>query len=253
MMRAEKRQTPNETPFALPAELSGYLPRAVELSAGGWSMAFVGVLLILGTLLLPLAIWRDRENKSAQRQRILKEGIVAEAQVTQKGRTRGEDAQWYADYVYAAGGLNYTGRVMLGSRNRADVKVGDRLTVRYLAKDPSRSWAAGHEPEGAPKALIALGPLLPALLAGLIALGIRRHWHMLAQGRAVVGRVVDSKWNGEERRVAYEFRSLDGQVRRAWVTGGPSKLGAEVALLYDPERPKRVHRYPLAFVRPARS
>lgn len=238
----------------MPPELSMYVPRAVRLSGGGKAVVCIAVGLAIAGLVVPALLWADRERKAGLRARIEREGVRAEAEVVRTGKTREDHPRRFADYRYGGRG----GRVVFSGKDRREFKPGDAIQIRYLPAEPDKRWVVGYEPRGAPAGALAAVGLSLWLGAALIAVGLRKQWRMLAEGRATIGRIVGIKKSKDSQgrnsyRVEYEIQLLSGAVRRIWSAGDKrSAEGARVAVLYDPENPKRLARYPLSLVRVAR-
>jgi hypothetical protein len=111
------------------------------------------------------------------------------------------------------------------------------------------------------KPLLLMAPL--ALMAGAAAgLGlvfiIRRQRRLLSEGRAAIARVTASTTrkrgahgSHSTNRVVYEFELGGGRVRsgRYETQKAAPPIGGEFVVLYDPDRPERSAKYPLALVR----
>ncbi len=98
-------------------------------------------------------------------------------------------------------------------------------------------------------------PLGFFLGTGLILYGLRRERYLLEEGRAAIARVtaIDPRRGRHNQgyRASVEFRDMSGGTRvgRFQERESPVTVGAEVVILYDPEEPSRLARYPLHFVR----
>ena len=115
-----------------------------------------------------------------------------------------------------------------------------------LLRAHNRGWVIGAATVAA-----ALG-----LAAGCLEWGLRRELRLARHGEAAVGRVLDlgkvRMKNGMRYWVNYAFLAPDGPRNgtddvpgAAWLSLAP---GAELAVLYDPERPRR-HRPLVALTR----
>ncbi len=78
---------------------------------------------------------------------------------------------------------------------------------------------------------------------------------LLAEGRGALAQVTRSKkvrsQDGAHYVVYYEFRLMSGAVASGRYSSrrSPPSDGATICVVYDPERPSRSARYPLALVR----
>ncbi|HTQ54947.1 MAG TPA: DUF3592 domain-containing protein [Bryobacteraceae bacterium] len=238
----------------IPPELSMCLPRAVRLSGIGKAVAAASIVLAAGGIVVPALLWLDRENKADLRARIEREGVAVEAEVTRTGMTGGDDSRPFADYRYTYG----AGRVVLQHRDPQTLAPGDHVQVRYLPGEPGRSWAVGHEPHGAPLAVLPVPAASFFLGAVVIAVAVRRQWRLLAEGRATMSRILAVKRTrdsegGTHYRAQYEIVLPSGAVRQIWARGSKRfVVDSRVPVVYDPENPKRLSRYPLPLVCVAR-
>ncbi len=114
---------------------------------------------------------------------------------------------------------------------------------------------------------LEVGPiwLPPVAGAGLLALAltlglsVRRQCELVASGRPAVARVIAARRHvhhgaAEHFDVTVEFGLLNGASRTASIRQRrPLSPGADVIVLYDPERPARLVAYPLQLARCARN
>jgi hypothetical protein len=165
---------------------------------------------------------------------------------------RGENPRWAVRYTYTVDGREFAGE----GRMRRRVPVGSMIPIRYAVHDVSRSWMG----TGA-KVPIWVSPLLAINFAGgaaAIFFVRRREAYLLREGRAALGRVVDSKQihkgGGPGAKTAFrltvEFRLLSG----AWQTARFDRrravpVGGSVVVVYDRDNPRRSELYPFRLVR----
>jgi hypothetical protein len=247
-------EKPKATDAIVPYELSMYTPRAVRLNVHGRIVAAIAAMLAIAGLVGPALLWADRERKAVLREHIERSGVAAEAEITRTGKTRGDHPQRFADYLYAG---DLRGRVVFSDRDRRRALApGQKIDVRYLPAEPRRSWAVGYEPHGAPLAALAALPAALWFAAAAIVVSLRRQWRLLAEGRAATGRVLEVKrahtksHDHARYRAEYEVTLLSGASRRAWAPADARTAeGSVVPVVYDPERPRRLARYPLPLVR----
>jgi len=117
---------------------------------------------------------------------------------------------------------------------------------------------AAIEPNKVPLVLAPLA-LMTGVAAGLgLLFVIRRQRRLLSEGRAAIARVTTSttRQRGTHgshtvNRVMYEFELRGGSVRTGRFDTGTTAplIGSELIVLYDPDRPERSSKYPLALVR----
>ena len=239
---------------ALPAELTGMVPRDVRFTASGIVVVALVCMLILGALtsavLLSIQVARARQPR---------ERVSTLAQTVAIQLRRGEHPRRTIRYQFDVNGRGFTGSMTLPERDRRNVLEGAPLAVEYVASDPAMNWIAGYEPRPVPAWLIPIisGALLAA--AGAIAWGVRRDWVLLSEGRSVLGRVIAQKKvrRGEHtaHQVTCTFEDFSGAIRtmRYDVGKAPPAPGAPIAIVYHRDNPRWSHVYPLTFVRPARA
>jgi hypothetical protein len=149
--------------------------------------------------------------------------------------------------------------VRLTSAGRLVAGIGTLLPVAALLSGCLLYALAtrGDGPRGVPywaSPVVAIGLALSAL-ARLYTL--RRQWMLLSEGRGALARVTRSKKvrsrHGPRYVVYYEFRLMSGAVSSGHDTStkSPPLDGTTICVVYDPDRPNRSARYPLALVRPA--
>jgi hypothetical protein len=258
-MKAADRHAADWSGWQPPPELARMRPRPVRLTAGGWVVAVIGVALVAGAVASFIGLYGAALGAQAARARLEAAVVLAEARITDLGRTgRGDKARYFVVYEYRgpAGDL-YRRRINLRRGHWRRLQRGAALAVRYFPEQPERSWPLGYEPQGVPLWTAFAAPA--GLLAGalLIAYRLRRQRWLLEEGRPAPARVTRTKkaraGSHAGHRVEFEFPILSGAVRtgRYDVSGNPPPAGAQLTILYDPDDPGRHVRYPLSLVRTA--
>jgi hypothetical protein len=241
----------------IPGELQRSVPRHVVLSAAGKAAVLGAVALMLGGVAAGIGVHVQAERAREMQATIAHERVAAEALVTEVVRPRGRDKRDTVRYRYVAGGREYAGAARLRKRESAHIAPGARLRVEYLASAPAMSWLAGRPPQGVP---MWLAPLVavPLVTTGIVLLVVvNRRRRLLTYGRATEARVTGSKrfsrgsHGGHGYHVEFEFRLLSGARRtgRFNVPKDPPAEGAPVVIVYDPDEPGRVMRYPAGMFR----
>ncbi len=152
-------------------------------------------------------------------------------------------------YVYNAGNRQYTAEVRVARRNYERLAVGATVTIRYAPSRPEVSRMDDAQYDPPQLRLLAFVPILFLLIAPF---GVIRARKLLAWGTpvgAVVTRVSPTKGG---TAIRYEFLDPGGEA----VTGsdvvpsrGEVKAGDVITVVFDPDRPRRKARYPMAMVK----
>jgi hypothetical protein len=198
-------------------------------------------------------------RRQAEESRLLQqEGQVTEGQIVRLWRGRDDKRQPWAAYRFADQGRTYERNAKVPYAVWKNFKVGTRFSVRYVPARPELSHLLGLAPRPMP-------PWVPIPVAGVLALGsflvtlpIRSQRRLLAMGRIAPARVVE---HGKKLRTShgsdlgvkydYEFRLLSGAIARG--QAGPAKkppaVDSIIAILYDPDSPRKNAPYPFSLVR----
>lgn len=245
--------------FVTPIELSGSLPRDVQLNGGGRFVSAMAIVLFAGALIASLLLGRLHIRQAEQRDMLERSGVQATAEVTRLWRATDDSKQPWAAYRFDVSGVTYGGRAKMRLSRWRALQTGAHIDVRYLPQHPDTNVLAGSEPD-------VLPVFVPFLLATLLATGgVLIFWavncqrRLLAEGRAAAAIVTDvvkhkTSHGGTQRSVKYTFRLLSGAVATG-KSDAPRKLpaiGSVIWVVYDPDRPRRSRRYPFPFVKTAR-
>lgn len=235
----------------LPPELQRAVPRPVRLTTAG-------MLLLVGALLcVPEAVvfgaWLHEQARraNAEAQQRLRATALAEGVVTSlRGASKGSPVIVYEFFVE---GRRYAGTYRPGRGRGTGYRPGSTLTIAYVPENPNANWPADYWPARLSAWVApAVAASLVAVAAGLLLL-LRSQRRLLEDGRATVGvvtRVDKVRGKRMHYRVHYEFRLPSGAVRtgRDITKKDPPAPGDRVIVMYDPENPRRQHRYPLPLV-----
>jgi hypothetical protein len=232
-------------------EIAESRPRPVRLTAAGW----VAAVFMLSSFVaaFPLGAWLflRSQQETMERSQIESSAIRTEAEVIRLTRTGSDNPRYTAEYRFAAGNGNYTGKARISRAEWQRLKEGSTMSILYLPSDPSRSWSRSRLPRPLP---VWVGPLAglglaAAAFAPLVPL--RRQWLLLAEGRHVHARVSKLEKQQTSHVVRYEFRVLSGAMRtgRYGPVDKPPNVGDTISVLYDPEDPARNRPLPLELVK----
>jgi hypothetical protein len=245
--------------FVPPHELSGSLPRDVQLTAGGRALYAVAMTLFVVALAVGIGLHRAAIRQAENQQTFARDSVSANAQVTRLWRGSDDSKQPWVAYRFEASGRPYIGRAKVRLSRWRTLQTGSPLDVRYLPADPSQNVVIGAEPGVLPAWL----PFLLAAAAGtggvLCLVGLNRQRALLTDGRpapALVTAVVkhQTSHGASRRSIRYTFPLLSGAIATG-KSEAPRKapaVGSVICVVYDPDRPRRSQPYPFALVRPAR-
>jgi hypothetical protein len=247
------------TAATLPPELRGTVPRDVQLTALGKTVAAIAVATAAGAFVA--AIWMSIVYLRIDAERHLRdrESVSDTAEVVEVALRRGEHPRRVVTYRYESSGHSYTGQVVLREKDRRDVSRGMPIAIEYLPSRPEASWLAGDRPSALPIVLIPLTALGLLAVGAMIARTVRRQWILLSEGRAALASVTGFKKVHREHkhkayRVSYEFQTLSGarQRSRCEIGKAPPPIGTMMPIVYHRDQPTWSATYPLAFVQPFR-
>ena len=232
------------------------VPRDVQLTANGWAMLVMAIVIAAAAVAaaLGLSILHARQQEAADLR--AREAVHADATVVRAARTGGDHPRTVVTFRYEAQGAGHVGSARLSARR--SLAEGDRLGIAYLRSDPDQTWVEGNEPGVFPLWLVP--PIAAGLLlfAGLIAWAVRREEILMSEGRFADARVVSTKKVQRQHhhayRVEYQFTTLSGMrvTSRAEKRRAPADVGATVAVIYHRDNPRWNAIYPLPLVTPAR-
>jgi len=224
--------------------------RPVGLSAAGYAISAFAILFAIGSLALGFFLWNQSQNQSAERDRLDREGAAAEATVTRVWRTGGKSTSYRLSYTFEVGRQPVGGHSQAPHDLWRTLKVGDRIPVRYIPADPSVNHPASWPVSVTPEWIVAFVPASFLAITAIFGWMIRRQWRLLAEGRPAPGVVTKARRVKNQRILHYEFRTMDGAVRKGRSNARHLyAIGEPVCVLYDPERPGTSQVYPLPFVR----
>ncbi len=238
----------------IPEALHRSSPRPVALRLGGKAALAMAIILAAGAVAAGVLLYRSAAQAAELRQLMRDEPVSTQAQVIHLDRTRDKNPRRVIRYQYTADGRTYQCTVYVGLRDLRELKIGSPLMVAYLASRPQVSWIPGHEYQGTPWPAVPLIPGSMLVAAGVLVYILRRERSLLSEGRPALARVLKSTRLGGRRgsryRVEFEFQLLSGAMRtgRVDMTSSPA-AGSNLVILYDPEQPKRLMRYPSLMVR----
>lgn len=250
--------TGDRTAVRIPDELQGSLPRHVRLTGWGIALAVLTVVMAAAAVAAAILLSILHQHQDRQRQIRQRDAVAIQAEVVNVRLQGGDHPRRIVTYRYEVDGRLYGGTVSFGRRERLDITEGRLIPVAYVPAEPHTSWMVGREPKLFPLILIPL--LSVGLLAGAagMALGLRRQWILLSEGRPALATVLDHKKVHRDKhnvyRITYEFHTLDGARKTGAFDVGskPPAVGTILPIIYHRDNPGRAAKYPFALVRPER-
>lgn len=245
-------RTGHNPPF--PSELTGMVPRDVQLTASGFVIVALICAILLGGVAsaIVMSIGVARTRQARERAAIFAQTVFVE-------QRRGEHPRRTISYRFEVDGRSFEGRTRLRERDRREVVQGGPIHVEYIVTDPAVNWVSGYEPGTIRAWAVPLVSGLFFVTAGGMAWRLRRQWILLSEGRVAQARVTGQKKVHRDKHTVFvvtcEFRDLSGAVRTMHydASKAPPPVGTPVTMLYHRDNPCWSRTYPLPFVRPART
>lgn len=232
----------------VPRELTRSMPRPVELSGLGRFVMALSFLLTVGAFVAGALLWMQAERSEERVAIRTRDGATVTGTI--QTATRGKD-NWRMTYSF---GLE--GRTLEGASAGKRIEPGTQVRVGYLPSDPKDNWLVGHEPKATPYWVAPLLGTSLFLTGVMIQWKLRRQRFLLENGRAAVALATSSKrvHRGKERLYAteFEYRQPSGALAKGRLeTRRAIPVDGEFIIVYDPDQPKRVAKYPLRLFRVA--
>lgn len=223
----------------------------VRLTANGRALMALAFVLAAAALVAAIALPIVHVRQQAERRTLRTGGIATSATIVAVTVTRGEQPRHDVTYRYEVEGRAYERTARMSQRDRQPLTVGSRLPIFYLDAEPARSWLPDREPDVLPLWIVPLVTCALTMLSSALFWRIRRDRVLLAEGRLVQGRVIETKkvkhQHHHAHRVRYTFTTLNGAV----VTGSTELRrapGETISVLYHRDNPRRNAIYPLTLV-----
>lgn len=243
--------------FVAPAPLTASRPRDVRLTAGGWTLVVLAVLLFAAAVGAGIGMYGVTQRQAEERRAIVADGVMTTGAVTRLW-TDGDNRR-KVRYEFAADGRAVSGEQRVSTERRRTLQVGSRLDVRYLPSNPAVNDLGGAPRSGMPMALPFIVAPIIAGVGALCLWQVHRQRRLLSDGRVAPGVVTGhskhrSSHGGTHRSITFTFPLLSGATAsgRSGVSSTPPAIGSAITVVYDPDQPTRSAVYPFSLVRPAR-
>ncbi len=230
----------------VPKELLRSMPRPVDPTGLGRFVHALSLLLVVGAFVAGSLLWMQAERSEELATVRVKEAVTTTG-VIQEARRRKDN--WRMTYSFETAGKPWIG----GSSGRK-IEPGTTVEVGYLPSDPKENWIVGREPKPTPFWLAPVLGLALLLTGVLVQWKLRRERFLLENGRGAVALAKTSKrvHRGKERRYAteFEYRLPSGALARGRLeTRRVIPVDGEFLIVYNPDQPKRVAKYPMPLFR----
>lgn len=239
-----------ETP-AVPAELTGPLPRKVRLTGNGAMSVIAAAILFLFGGVGSFNIYTHVKQLTEQ-ETLPRAGIETRGEITRvwfAGRSHAPRVR----YNFEANGANVAGEAPVPKRLLQTVEESRTLSVRYLPGKPTVNFPTDWAPTPVPGWGLLILPFILAAAAGVGLLFLLwRQKQLIALGTPVPAVVTKCSRTRSGFRVRYEFRTGEGMVTQG---GGWCKtsreIGAKIWAVHLPQNPRVSRPYPLPALRAA--
>jgi hypothetical protein len=233
-------------PWTPPAGLDRCRPREVRLTPRGRALIVLALLFFAGGAAAFVVLQRVAAGQLRQQRAFREHAVSATGTVARLGRER------RMTYGFEAHGRTYTRTVTLRPKDRAALKVGDPIALRYLPSDPKVNEIGDRLPRALPPAIPYVAGLGLALVGAAVLIPLRRERHLLSEGRPARATVTRHRKSQHGTEYTFAFRTLSGarHTGKSGLTRRPPDVDATITVLYDPDQPRRSAPYPLALVAP---
>src|SRR5947207_8929734 len=120
-----------------PAELGYSSLRPVRLTAGGYALAVVMVLMVAGGLIGTVLIARQSQRQATQQSMLRAQGVNTEGTVVDVWRASNKERERRVRYRFTVGEQIFTETAKVPRAIWEGLKPGEPLAVRYLPADPA--------------------------------------------------------------------------------------------------------------------
>jgi hypothetical protein len=241
----------NYTLSTMPSELTGPLPRRVELSLsegdGRYLLLIVLVFFVGGLIFLG---WKGFDDVRQFQERSLLRGDAREVAGQVTGYSFGRYSPKSVNYSFTVNGVTYSGEALEPASPEPGTSFdkGDNILIRFLPSNPAINHPGAWEWSPLSGWYFVVGQIFFTSMGGLALAFLLRDRRLARQGRVALGIVTTCTRDDRLFRVDYEFRTEDGVL----ATGHNDfkdeyGAGARIWILYLPQNPQRNHSYPLSF------
>lgn len=228
----------------MPSELSGPVPRRIQLSGNSSYLPIVFALLIGITVITGLLYGKHVVHQMWQRSALRQGGVETQGEITSLKRAgRGPEV---VKYTFTANGEIVSGMTEVPFELVQNLEESKFLAIRYLPSNSAINHPTAWEWSLFSEWLLILMLMCPPTLFFVTFTSGYRHRKLLVWGKPVTGTVTNCRVSGRgEISIEYEFRTETGvQVRGSGDSPVEQETGASVCVLYLPQNPRRNLPYP---------
>jgi hypothetical protein len=229
----------------LPSELTGPLPRRIQLSRNSNYLPIVLALLIGITVITGFLYGKHVVNLMQQRSALHQDGVEVQGEITSLKRAgRGPEV---VRYTFTANGGTVSGMADMPFELVQSFEESTVIKILYLPSNPAINHPAAWEWSLSSEWLVIFILICPPTLFIVMFTSIYRKRKLLIWGKPVTGIVTNCRVSGRGRiSIEYEFRTETGaQVRGSGNSPVQQKIGACICVLYLPQNPRRNLPYPV--------
>jgi hypothetical protein len=234
-----------ETPM-IPAELTGPLPRKVEMDSTDARFLFAVVLIFLVGGTIACGWYAFGSIKQAhQRAALHSDGRVVVGDVV--GLSLGRGGKEFVEYSFTFRGADFIGKARVPDHSGIVLHERDHILIRFLPSDATVNHPDAWE-WSAFMGLDSIGFLIFCAIMVCVALIVLHRERRLArEGKAALGVVTRCTPKDRQFRVDYDFRTEEGIPMAGGCDCKDShETGSCIWILYLPQRPQRNRAYPLS-------
>ncbi len=230
---------------SMPAELSGKLPRTIQLSDGN---EYVPVIIaVLFALAVIGSLWYGKHaiHEMRQSSALHQDGVDAPGEIMKLGRAgRGPDV---ISYTFAANGRTFSGMTEVPPDLVQSLSKSNTVAVRYIPSNPTINHPSAWEWSLSSEWLLIFMLLGFGSVPYTTWMSYSRDRRVAAYGTPAVGTVTKCQTSGRGRiRIKYEFHTAAGTpIKGIGYSNAIQEIGAAVWVLYLPQNPERSVPYPV--------
>jgi len=233
-------------------------PRRIQVTGNGITLAVVTVVIVAIAVICVCFVATEDARQLQTR------AALRSASDETRGKVVGlrnpfHGLKEYLDYTFVADGRTYTGEAIVPLEDYHSIGLTSSLSIRYRPENPALS----HPTDWEWSAMQEFDPyFVVVLIAGLgcilfIPPQILFERRLAAEGVATIGVVTKCSVSGKGRSfidLKYDFRTQDGKLEHGRGRFQyQQEIGANILLLYLPQKPQKNIPYPISTWRIAKS
>jgi len=244
-------------PATIPSELTGPLPRRLQVTGNGIYLTLVAPTLLV--LAVAAGLWgatnvvQQIQHKAALR----RDSSDTAGEVTRTRKGKRSDIVYY---TFTVNGIPFIGKAEAPGFLRYSLRESNHLAIRYLPANPDVSHPAAwewslvywqpqssdlvHLPDFSSESQWLFISFISGVIGLVFLVGLRRTRKLVAEGAPATAVVTKcSRGTRGSFFVEYEFRTEEGRVMMGSCNDSQKEIGANFCVLYLPQNPQRNMRY----------